>query len=216
MTLAANATDKTMANDEDRAFFRTQIERLTDRLYGTALRLTRDRTAAEDLVSDAVVKAWASFGRLEDPQSFEKWILRILTNTFFSNCRRAREISLDTGLRNAASVEDDDDDFSLFERLHQPFLLWWSNPEQALLDKLLRDDLDAALDALPEHYRMAVILVDLQEYSYAETAETLAVPVGTVRSRLKRGRAKLQRALWEQARAAGLVNGYRPKEHHHE
>lgn len=206
-----------MTSDEDRAFFRTQIERLTDRLYGTALRLTRDRTAAEDLVSESVVKAWSSLDTLHDRICFEKWIFRILTNTFFSDCRRTREMPLDASRNRTDGDEgEDEDEFSIFERLYQPFLLWWSNPEQELLNKLLREDLDAALDALPECYRDVVILVDLQGCSYPEAAETLAVPIGTVRSRLKRGRSALQRALWEQARAAGLVNGPQPTERLHD
>lgn len=206
-----------MSSDEDRAFFCKQIERLTDRLYGTALRLTRDRVAAEDLVSETVVKAWSNLDALRDRVCFEKWILRILSNTFFSNCRRAREMPLDAGRNRADGDEgEDEDEFSIFERLYQPFLLWWSNPEQELLNKLLREDLDSALGALPECYRDVVILVDLQGFSYPEAAETLAVPIGTVRSRLKRGRSALQRALWEQARAAGLVNGSQPTERLHD
>lgn len=207
-----------MNSADDRTFFCAQIERLTDRLYGTALRLTRNRTHAEDLVSETVVKAWAHLGQLADRACFEKWILRILTNSFFSQYRRPRETSLDAARDSVCGSDSDDDDrdFSLFDRLHQPFLLWWGTPEQELLNKLLRDDLDAALDTLPDHYRVVVILVELQGYSYAEAAETLAVPVGTVRSRLNRARSALQRALWEQARAAGLVNGSQPTERTHD
>jgi RNA polymerase sigma-70 factor (ECF subfamily) len=88
--------------------------------------------------------------------------------------------------------------------MHQPFLLWFSNPEQEFLDKILRDDLERALATLPEHYRIVVILSDLEEFSYSEIAMTLAVPVGTVRSRLARARGTLQKILWQQARDAGL------------
>ncbi|HRP95099.1 MAG TPA: sigma-70 family RNA polymerase sigma factor [Rhodocyclaceae bacterium] len=203
---------------DDRAFFCAQIERLTDRLYGTALRLARNRADAEDLVSEAVVKAWACRHQLHDRACFEKWILRILTNAFFSQCRRVREASLDARADDAHEADGDEgfEPFSLFDRLYQPFLLWWGNPEQELLHKLLREDLDAALDALPEHYRLVVILVELQGYSYAEAAETLAVPVGTVRSRLNRARSALQRALWEQALAAGLVHDTPAREPPHD
>ena len=82
-------------------------------------------------------------------------------------------------------------DFSLFERLHQPILLWWGNPEQEFLNGLLREDLQHALDLLPEQYRTAVVLVDIHEMRYSEVAECLGVPIGTVRSRLARGRGLL-------------------------
>jgi RNA polymerase sigma-70 factor (ECF subfamily) len=104
-------------------------------------------------------------------------------------------------------VDDEDQGtaFSLFERLHQPFLLWWGNPEQAFLDRLLREDMARAIDALPHPFRVVVVLVDVQGWSYQEVADALAVPVGTVRSRLFRGRSALQRSLWEHGRDAGLV-----------
>ena len=101
-------------------------------------------------------------------------------------------------------IEVDDCPFSLFEKMHQPFLLWWSNPELELLNKLLRQDIEAAIDAIPAEFRAVLVLVELNGQSYAEAAEALGLPVGTVRSRLARARSRLQRALWEQARDAGL------------
>jgi RNA polymerase sigma-70 factor (ECF subfamily) len=95
--------------------------------------------------------------------------------------------------------------FSLFDRLHQPFLLWWSNPEQQFLTKMLRAEIERALDALPDGFRTVGILVEVQGYTYAEVAEILSVPVGTVRSRLSRARSLLQKSLWDQAQAAGVV-----------
>lgn len=184
---------------DNRTFFALRVEELADRLYGVALRFTRNRAAAEDLVSETVVKAWAHLPQLEDRTCFEKWIFRILANTFFSQCRHGREETL--------AAEEDEDGFSLFDRLHQPFLLWWGNPEQELINKLLCEDLDRALGALPDCYRAVVVSVDLLGHSYAEVAGMLGVPVGTVRSRLNRARSQLQRALWQQAQAAGLVRG---------
>ncbi|WP_244551599.1 RNA polymerase sigma factor [Aromatoleum tolulyticum] len=188
-----------MCATDNRTFFALRIEELADRLYGVALRFTRNRAAAEDLVSETVVKAWAHLPQLEDRTCFEKWIFRILANTFFSQCRHRREETL--------AAEEDEDGFSLFDRLHQPFLLWWGNPEQELINKLLCEDLDRALGALPDCYRAVVVSVDLLGHSYAEVAGMLGVPVGTVRSRLNRARSQLQRALWQQAQAAGLVRG---------
>ncbi len=168
---------------------------------GTARRLTRDRAAAEDLAAETVSRAWLRLGTLRDRCHFKGWMQRILTNLFLSRCRleAARpEVELDV-----------DVEFSLFERLHQPFLLWWSNPEQEFLDRVLREDIARAVDALPDHFRTVVVMADIQGYSYGEIAEWLAVPLGTVRSRLARGRALLQRALWEHARDAGLRHGAR-------
>lgn len=171
-----------------------------DRLYGTAMRLTRNRADAEDLVAEALTRAWSRLHTLEDLQAFEKWIFRILTNTFVSDRRRSRETPA-----SALVAEDEGDPSALFDRLHQPFLLWWDNPERRLLDRLLREDIERALDGLPEPYRLAVVLVDVEGFTYAEAAETLSIPVGTVRSRLSRGRGLFQDALWHHARELGLT-----------
>lgn len=188
-----------MGKDEDCAFFRAEIERLMDRLYGIALRLTGNPAAAEDLVSEAVLKAWSNLGQLHDRQAFPKWMFRILTNTFVSGNRKARQeptLALDEG---------GEEQFSLFEQLHQPFLLWWSNPEQDLINKLLRNDVERALDGLPDGFRVIMVMIEIEGYSYMEAADMLGIPIGTVRSRLNRARSMLQRALWRQAREAGLV-----------
>jgi len=192
----------TLSNDAaDRAFFEAEIQRLLGRLYGVALRLTGNQADAEDLVSETTIKAWSKLGQLEDRQSFPKWVFRILTNTFISN-RRGAHLEHTTPLE-----QDGEQPFSLFEKLHQPFLLWWSNPEQELLNKLLREDIERALDNLPESFRTILVLVDIEGYGYGEVAENLGVPIGTVRSRLSRARSMLQRSLWEQARTAGLTGG---------
>lgn len=188
--------------DADRAFFEQEITGLLDRLYSAALRLAKNRADAEDLVAEAVTRAWTNFESLHDRRCFRGWLFRILTNTFLSDCRKTAPVSLEA--LTETRDEDDEPAFSLFDRLHQPFLLWWDNPEQEFLNKLLQEDLQRAVDALPEVFRMPVILSDLQGLTYQEIAEALGVPVGTVRSRLNRGRALLQKALWQQAQEAGL------------
>lgn len=180
--------------------FKAEVERLMDRLYGTAVRLTRNGADAEDLVAESLTKAWSRLDDLEDLQAFEKWIFRILTNTFVSSRRGPRETPA-TELEG----EEETDGTSLFDRLHEPFLLWWGNPEQRLLDRLLCEDVSRALDGLPDPYRLVVVLVDVEEFTYAEAAETLSIPVGTVRSRLSRGRKLLQDAIWHRARQLGLT-----------
>lgn len=209
MTVAATRDGATPAagggRDERRRLFEREVQRLLDRLYGTALRLARNPDDAADLVGETVAKAWAKLDELREPAMFQAWIQRILANAFVSHWRRRRAL-------NEVALEADDDgddepDFSLFEQLHQPFLLWWSTPEELLETKLLREQLERALDALPDPYRIAIVLVEVQGHSYQEAATLLDLPVGTIRSRLSRGRALLQRALWQQARDAGLVHG---------
>ena len=181
---------------DDRGWFGEAALDALPELLGLARRLTRNRADAEDLAAESITRAWLHRATLRDRDRFSGWIVRILTNLFLSQRR--------SDASHPHESLDVEDDFSLFERLHQPVLLWWGTPEQEFLDRLLREDLLRAIDALPEPFRIVVALADMQGYSYGEIAETLGVPVGTVRSRLARGRALLQRALWEHARDAGL------------
>jgi RNA polymerase sigma-70 factor (ECF subfamily) len=88
--------------------------------------------------------------------------------------------------------------------MHQPFLLWWSNPEQELISKMLREDIETAIDTIPTAFRTVLIMVEINGQTYAEAAEVLGLPIGTVRSRLSRARCLLQKVLWQQAQEAGL------------
>lgn len=192
---------------ESRRFFECEVERLMDRLYGTALRLTRSPDDAEDVVAEAVGQAWARLDELRDPEQFEGWLFRILHNTFISawrrrRCRQDREVELDLG-----DTESEPGEFSLFKQLHQPFLLWWGTPEDRVVDSLLHEDIQRAIDALPDTSRVIIVLVEIEGYTYREVAASLELPLGTVRSRLSRARSALQRALWERAREAGIVHG---------
>ena len=183
--------------------FEKQVLELLGPLQGVARRLTCNDTEAEDLVAETVTRAWRALATLENEAAFPAWLFRILNNTFISDLRRANARPKTESL-NCDEVDEDDAYFSIFEQMHQPFLLWFGNPEQEFLDKLLREDLDRALATLPEHHRIVVILSDLEEFSYAEIADTLQVPIGTVRSRLARARSALQTLLWQQARDYGL------------
>lgn len=182
---------------EDRAWFEQAVLALLPELMGTARRLTGNREDAEDLAAEAISRAWLHRSSLRERDRVAAWLHRILTNLFLSR-RRAEAIRpQETGLEESL-------EFSLFDRLHQPFLLWWSTPEQEFLDRLLRDDLVRAIEALPDPFRIVVVLADVRGLPYAEIAGVLEVPVGTVRSRLARGRALLQKALWDHACDAGL------------
>lgn len=181
-----------------------------DRLYGTALRLTRNPADAEDIVAEAVGRAWAKLDELRDTGQLEGWLFRILNNTFVDawRKRKSRQDREET-LGGPESEATGAPDFSLFQQLHQPFLLWWGTPEERVLDSLLRDDIARALDDLPDEFRMVILLVEVQGYTYQEAGQLLKVPLGTVRSRLSRARGLLQKSLWQQAREAGIVHGGR-------
>jgi RNA polymerase sigma-70 factor (ECF subfamily) len=192
-------------SEDDRAWFERALLGVLPDLVSTALRLTRNSTEAEDLVAEATAHAWLRLRSLRDRERFRGWIFRILTNLYLSQ-RRA------LGSRPPEErLDEDAAGFSLFERLHQPFLLWWSTPEKEFLDKLTREDLTRAIESLPELYRVVVTLVDIQEFSYRDVARLLHVPIGTVRSRLSRGRSLLQRALWDLAVEAGVVHPHPPR-----
>jgi len=195
--------EKNSSQEDSGDFFKRQIQGLMDSLYGAAVRLTRNPEDAEDLVADAITKAWAARESLTDRDRFRAWIFRILHNTFVSDYRKAKnQPETETYTENPS--DEDEDDFSLFDKLHQPFLLWWGNPEQEYVNKLLRENIVDAVNALPDNFRDVVIFIDMGGFSYQEAAEALDVPEGTIRSRLKRGRALLQKELWQQASDAGL------------
>lgn len=201
---STNGPGQACASDSTEALFEREVSRLMDRMYGTALRLTRDPDDAEDVVAESVARAWNRLDQLEDNDFFEGWLFRILNHTFISmwrrrQCRQGKEEPLDD--------EDNQLSFSLFEKLHQPFLLWWGTPEQAFLNQVLQQDINRALDSLPDQFRIVVVLVEIQGYSYEQASHILDVPLGTIRSRLNRARNLLQKALWVQGEEAGLIKG---------
>jgi RNA polymerase sigma factor (sigma-70 family) len=205
--MSSTQTEKqtTAARATCRQLFEDSVARLMDRLYGTALRLTRDPDDAEDIVAEALGQAWRRLDQLRDPEQLEGWLFRILNNTFVNACRRRR--SRQDHETELEPNDSEGDCFSLFEQLHQPFLLWWGTPEIDFVDSLLQEDIQQALDGLPDAFRIVIVLVEIEGYSYEEAARLLDVPLGTVRSRLSRARSLMQKALWHQARDAGLVSG---------
>jgi RNA polymerase sigma-70 factor (ECF subfamily) len=188
--------------------FEEQVLAILGPLHGVAARLTRNDSDAEDLVAETIARAWRARESLSTPAAFRAWIFRILNNTFISERRRAMARPQVEPLADLEAEEGTA--FSIFERLHQPFLLWFGNPEQEFLDKLLREDLERALAELPPHYRIVVVLADVENLKYGEIAEALQIPIGTVRSRLARARAALQRELWTLARDRGLSTAHAP------
>jgi RNA polymerase sigma-70 factor (ECF subfamily) len=173
--------------NHQRAEFEALLTPWLDALYASALRMTRNEGNAEDLVQDTVMRAWRFFDKFQKGTNFRAWIFKILTNTFINGYRRTtRERSLEDETERQ-SVEAA---FFSAEVTDQA-----ENPETHLVSRVMSADVVAAIDALPVDFRMVVILADLQEFSYKEIAEILDVPVGTVMSRLFRGRRQLQKAL---------------------
>lgn len=186
---------------EDAAWFEEEVVDLLPDLLAAA-RCMADRDAeAEDAVAEAVARAWERLEDLRDRDSFRGWLFRILRNCYLGRRRKRERRPTEVPLPEEG---DDGSSFSIFDRLHQPFLLWWGNPEEQFFDGLLEEDLERAIERLPEHYRCVLVLADVQGFSYAEIAEVLDIPVGTVRSRLARARSRLQEALWKHAVDAGL------------
>lgn len=186
---------------EVRDRFEQLIAEHLDGLYRSALRFTRNATAAEDLVQDVMLKAWRSFHTFQEGTSIRAWLHRILMNAFFDNYRKqAREPEVTDQL--------DVGDFYLYDKVREGAALGDAgNPEVEVLDRIMDADVRESLESLPVQYRAAVMLSDVQGFTYKEIAEMLGVPVGTVMSRLFRGRHLLQRQLWESARKRHLLKG---------
>lgn len=188
---------------DDRTSTQAEFERLfapiVSMAYGTAVRLTRDRTEAEDLVQDAALLAYRAFGSFQPGTNFKAWFFRILTNAFYSRHRKEKH--------EKANVSTEDvPPLYLYNRTAEAGLQGReSDPASAIMDKLDTEQVSAALEALPTEYRVVATLYFIEDFSYQQIAEVLECPVGTVRSRLHRGRRILQKALWDIAVERGIV-----------
>jgi RNA polymerase sigma-70 factor (ECF subfamily) len=181
----------------DPARFEEEALVFADALYGAALRMTRNRTEAEDLLQETYLKAFRAYGRFEEGTNLRAWLFRILTNTYISTYRKRQRAPLETDV-------DDVEDLYLYRRLEAAGLS--QSAEDAALERLTAPEVLAALDELPEQFRLAVLLSDVEQFSYKEIAEITDVPIGTVMSRIHRGRKALQRALAPYATEHGLVD----------
>jgi RNA polymerase sigma-70 factor (ECF subfamily) len=168
--------------------------------YGVAMRLTRNQADAEDLVQDAALLAHRGFASFTPGTNFRAWFFRILVNCCYSRRRRERS-------RPVTSDLDDTPDLYLYARSGEAgFPTQGPDPAAQLLDKLGTERIVAAVNRLPEEYRMVSTLYFMEDLSYEEIAAALQCPVGTVRSRLHRGRKMLQKALWQIAEEDGIVS----------
>jgi RNA polymerase sigma-70 factor (ECF subfamily) len=191
------ATVRAMA---DRAQFSEQAMEYMPALYTAALRMTRNPADAEDLVQETFLKAYRAFGSFQEGTNLKAWLYRILTNTFINSYRASKR-------RPEKADVEDIEDLYLYKRLNElPSPGVGRSAEDELLETITDDEVKIAIESLPESFRMAVLLADVEGFSYKEIAEITDVPIGTVMSRIHRGRRALQKALLQYAEARGLVS----------
>ena len=170
-----------------------------DALYSAALRMTRNPADAEDLVQETYLKAYRGFGGFQEGTNLKAWLYRILTNTFINSYRSKKRRPDETEL-------DEVEDLYLYRRLGGlEAAAAGRSAEDEVMDLFTDTDIKAAIEALPEQFRLAVLLADVEGFSYKEIADIMDVPIGTVMSRLHRGRKALQKALFEFGMERGLV-----------
>jgi RNA polymerase sigma-70 factor (ECF subfamily) len=184
----------------DQATFAAQAMPLMDSLYSAAMRMTRNPADAEDLVQETYLRAYRGFGGYQDGTNLKAWLYRILTNTYINSYRAKQRRPDETDL---GEVED----LYLYRRLGGlEAARSGRSAEDELMDSFSEAEVKSAIEALPENFRMAVLLADVEGFSYKEIAEILDIPIGTVMSRLHRGRKALQKALYEYAVTHGLAD----------
>jgi RNA polymerase sigma-70 factor, ECF subfamily len=183
----------------DQADFERDAMQYARQLYSAALRMTRNPADAEDLVQETYLKAYRAYHTFEAGTNLKAWLYRILTNTYINRYRKEsrRPTEVDLG-----TVED----LYLYRRIgSEESAEAARTTEERVLDGLVESDIKKAVEDLPENFRIPVLLADLEGFSYKEIAEILDIPIGTVMSRLHRGRKAMQKSLWEFAVKRGLV-----------
>src|SRR5881398_717301 len=192
---ARSLADPIEASAGDDGELRARFERdalpLLPGLYSAALRLTRNPADAEDVVQETFLRAYRGFSGFEEGTNLKAWMYRILTNTFINAYRKKKR-------QPAEVLEDELPDWYLYDQLGGEGAV--ASAEATVLEAIPDEDVRAALDSLPEAFRMAVWLADVEGFSYKEIAEILDVPIGTVMSRLHRGRKALEKRLWEKVK----------------
>jgi RNA polymerase sigma-70 factor, ECF subfamily len=182
----------------DRAMFAEQAMQFAPQLYSAALRMTRNQADAEDLLQETYLRAYRGYDRFTEGTNLRAWLFRILTNTYINIYRARQRRPVETDL---ADIED----LYLYRRLGSLDSVLARSAEDQLIDMFTDDEVKQALEDLPENFRLPVLLADVEGFSYKEIADILDIPIGTVMSRLHRGRKAMQRALFDFAHARGLA-----------
>jgi len=183
----------------DQAHFAEQAMEHMPSLYSAALRMTRNPADAEDLVQETYLRAYRGYGGFTEGTNLKAWLYRILTNTFINRYRAKKRRPEETDF-------DDVEDFYLYRRLGGlEEARAGRSAEDELMDLFPEQEVKEAVESLPENFRMAVLLADVEGFSYKEIADILDIPIGTVMSRLHRGRKALQKRLYDFAAERGLA-----------
>lgn len=185
----------------DKKNFSSDAMQYTENLYSAALRMTHNAADAEDLVQETFLKAYRAYDSFQAGTNLKAWLYRILTNTYI-NIYRAKQRRPDES--NLEDVED----LYLYRRLGGlEAVQAGRSAEEEVLDRITDVDVKTAIDSLPEQFRLAVVLSDIEGFSYKEIAEIMDVPLGTVMSRLHRGRRAMQRTLLDLELQKAAVSG---------
>ncbi len=179
---------------ERRERFEREVMPEIDRLYGAAMRYTRDPTDAQDLVQETAAKAYSSLHQYQQGTNLRAWLYRILHTTYISMYRKKQR-------RPQETLQEQIDDFSFYDEARTG-----PSAEHEVLEAITDQEVKQALADLPDTFRMAVYLADVEGFAYKEIAEIMDTPIGTVMSRLHRGRKALQKALAGYARQRGLIS----------
>jgi RNA polymerase sigma-70 factor, ECF subfamily len=183
----------------DQATFAEQAMPFMDGLYSAGLRMTRNPSDAEDLVQETYLKAYRAFHTFQEGTNLKAWLYRILTNTYINQYRAKKRRPDETDLEEV-------EDLYLYRRLGGlEGATVGRSAEEELLEHLTSEEVKEAIESLPEQFRMAVLLADVEGFAYKEIAEILDIPIGTVMSRLHRGRKAMQKQLYEYGQRHGLV-----------
>ncbi|MFM9083459.1 MAG: sigma-70 family RNA polymerase sigma factor [Actinomycetota bacterium] len=180
--------------------FATDAMSHAPQLFSTAMRMTRNRADAEDLVQETFVKAWRAFDSYQQGTNLRAWLFRIMTNTFINKYNAKQRRPQETEL-------DEVEELYLFRRLgaiDQSRIA--PSAEDQMMELFTDEEIKRALEELPEAFRLPVLLSDVEGFSYKEIAEMTGVPIGTVMSRLHRGRKAMQKLLYDFAKEKGLVD----------
>jgi RNA polymerase sigma-70 factor (ECF subfamily) len=183
----------------DRATFEEDVMPLVPQLYSAAMRMTRNPTDAEDVLQEALLKAFRGYHTFKAGTNLKAWMYRILTNTYINRYRKQA--------RRPDEVELGElEDLYLYRRLGASDTAGATrSAEEEALDRFVDADVKAAVESLPDNFRIPVLLADVEGFSYKEIAAIMEVPIGTVMSRLHRGRKALQKALWRVAEERGMA-----------
>ncbi|CAN5517366.1 MAG: sigma-70 family RNA polymerase sigma factor [Acidimicrobiia bacterium] len=188
----------------DRRTFAEQAMPFAPQLYSAGLRMTRNPADAEDLVQETLLRGFRSFESFTEGTNLRAWLFRILTNAYINRYRAKQRRPQETDL---AEVED----LYLYRRLGNLDAVFSNrSAEDQLLEMFTDDEVKQALEDLPENFRLPVLLADVEGFPYKEIAEILDIPIGTVMSRLHRGRKQMHRALYEYAMQRGILNDPEP------